>query len=84
MRPSFNWLVKLLIPVNLFSVGGLILTILGFLLMPIFIGLPLMIVGIILLVGAILVHLLNFLPGGKILKKYLKSKIQNKHKINLI
>lgn len=62
--------------INRFTLLGLILIILGFFLSPFFIGFPLIFLGIILLIGAILYPLLDVLPGGKILKNYLEKIIQ--------
>lgn len=68
-----NFIFRYLTPVNFFTVLGLFLMILGFILFPFFIGLPIFIFGTILLIGAIFWYFFDYLPGGKILKNYLKS-----------
>lgn len=66
------------VPVNLFTITGLILMILGFLLLPFIIGLPVFILGVILSVAGILKHIISFLPGREKIKDCLDKKL-NRH-----
>lgn len=63
------------LPVNLLTISGLILMILGFLLLPFIIGLPIFILGTLLSIAGILKHIVRFLPGHKKIKDFLDKKI---------
>lgn len=66
-------IIQFFAPVNAATVGGLILTIIGFLLLPFIIGLPLMILGIVILCIGILSYLFDYFPYGKRIKNYFKE-----------
>ncbi|MEO0127277.1 MAG: hypothetical protein ABIL44_05970 [candidate division WOR-3 bacterium] len=68
-----KFILDLLLPINLVTLGGLILMILGFLLIPFLIGFPIFIIGMLLLIYGILSHFIKFLPGGKTLRDYMKT-----------
>lgn len=69
--------LRFLVPANKFTVSGLVLLVLGFLLLPLLVGLPLVIIGSALLVFGIIGYFLNFLPGGRIIKDYFRSVVGN-------
>ncbi len=62
---------KVFLPVNRLTVSGMVLLVLGFLLLPFLIGLPIAVVGAALLGGGIFWHFLGFFPKGKLIKEYL-------------
>lgn len=63
MNPIFSFFFRL--SLNKFVVTGFILLIIGFILIPILIGIPLMVLGSGLLVIGLMKSILNRIPGGK-------------------
>ncbi|MGB9911313.1 MAG: hypothetical protein ACPLKP_01770 [Microgenomates group bacterium] len=72
---------KFLLPINLVSLSGLLLLLLGFILLPFLVGFPLIILGTIIISLEFLNHTLKFFPGGKIVKDYYKSFLSSLFKI---
>lgn len=66
-------ILKFLLPINRFTITGILMLIFGFLLVPFLIGIPIVMIGAVLIPFGIFWHILNFSPQGRKIKESLSS-----------